>query len=328
MAAMLEERGAASAATVGASPAGSPTSPTSSARPPTWPGSGSAPGRARPRAAAHGCPTRRHGLTEERVLELMTDGVIHVATTGRGRAGERPAVYDLGHHRFGRPARITARVGLGREGVINVERQSGLSGPTHDKGVQHPLRLPARDLRPASAADHELLVTFEQSYGGVDGDSASSTEVYAILSALAEPPAAPGPGRHRLGRPVRAGPGHRRRQREDRGVLPRVPVPRADRHAGGDDPVEPTSATCSSSRRSSRRSPGAVSTSWRWPAWSEGIELLTGVPAGTWVPGEGWPADTVYGRCQRRLDEMNRLMRQAGKNGAEAVDNGQPTPER
>jgi predicted ATP-dependent protease len=54
----------------------------------------------------------------------------------------------------------------------------------------------------------------------------------------------------------------------------------------------------------------------------EGIELLTGVPAGAWIPGEGWPESSVYGRCQRRLEEMNRLMRQAGKDGAEASDNG------
>ncbi len=140
-------------------------------------------------AAAEAARHRRHGLSEDRTHELIADGVIHVATDGEAVGQVNGlAVYDLGHHRFGKPSRITARVGLGREGVINIERQAGLSGPTHDKGVN----ILTGFLRGTFARKAPLTmacsVTFEQSYGGIDGDSASSTEVYAILSSLAEIP--------------------------------------------------------------------------------------------------------------------------------------------
>jgi len=98
------------------------------------------------------------------------------------------AVYDLGHHRFGKPARITARVGLGREGVINVERQAGLSGPSYDKGVSILTGFLRGTFADRSPLTMSCSVTFEQSYGGIDGDSASSTEIYAILSALSGMP--------------------------------------------------------------------------------------------------------------------------------------------
>jgi predicted ATP-dependent protease len=98
------------------------------------------------------------------------------------------AVYQIGEFSFGRPARITAETYMGKQGVINIEREAELSGSTHDKGVliltgylgrtfaqQHPLSL-------------SISITFEQSYFGIDGDSASSTELYAILSSLADMP--------------------------------------------------------------------------------------------------------------------------------------------
>jgi len=85
---------------------------------------------------------------------------------------------------FGKPARITARTAMGRAGVVNIEREADLSGPTHNKGVL----ILGGYLRGKYATKRPLSLTaslaFEQSYGGVDGDSASSTEVYAILSSL------------------------------------------------------------------------------------------------------------------------------------------------
>ncbi|MEJ2582772.1 MAG: AAA family ATPase, partial [Acidobacteriota bacterium] len=79
---------------------------------------------------------RRHSLTEDRSHELIKEGIIRVETSGAAVGqGNGLTVYDLGHHRFGKPSRITAQVGLGRDGVVNVERQAGLSGPTHSKGV-------------------------------------------------------------------------------------------------------------------------------------------------------------------------------------------------
>ncbi len=98
------------------------------------------------------------------------------------------AVYDFGEHRFGKVARITAAVGAGQAGVVNVERMVDLSGASHDKGVL----ILSGYLRETFGADRPRAFTasivFEQSYGGVDGDSATCAEVFATLSALARVP--------------------------------------------------------------------------------------------------------------------------------------------
>jgi len=98
------------------------------------------------------------------------------------------SVYDTGEYAFGKPSRITAKTSMGKAGIINIEREADLSGRTHNKGVL----ILAGYLRGKYAQDKPLTLTaslaFEQSYSGVDGDSASSTEVYAILSGLANLP--------------------------------------------------------------------------------------------------------------------------------------------
>lgn len=98
------------------------------------------------------------------------------------------AVYNLGQYSFGKPARITATTFVGRNGIINIERESNMSGKIHNKGVF----ILGGYLGQKFAQEHPLALTahiaFEQSYGGVDGDSASSTELYALLSSLAEVP--------------------------------------------------------------------------------------------------------------------------------------------
>jgi predicted ATP-dependent protease len=93
-------------------------------------------------------------------------------------------VMEIGGYAFGKPVRITASVALGKTGIINIEREANLSGRFHDKGVQ----IISGYLRRTFAQDKPLSlsasVCFEQSYSGIDGDSASSTEIYALLSAL------------------------------------------------------------------------------------------------------------------------------------------------
>lgn len=100
------------------------------------------------------------------------------------------SVLSLGTFRFGRPSRITATVHLGTGEVVDIEREVELSGPLHSKGVL----ILSGFLRSRYAQDHPLSLgaslVFEQSYGGVDGDSASSTELYALLSAIAQVPIA------------------------------------------------------------------------------------------------------------------------------------------
>ena len=128
-------------------------------------------------------------LIEDKIQEMINEGVIMIDTQGSvvGQVNGL-SVYDTGEHAFGKPARITARTSLGRAGIINIERDSEMSGPSHNKGVA----ILSGYLRSLFAQDKPLMVsasiTFEQSYSGVDGDSASSTEIYAILSSLAEIP--------------------------------------------------------------------------------------------------------------------------------------------
>ncbi|MBM3317029.1 MAG: AAA family ATPase, partial [Candidatus Eisenbacteria bacterium] len=131
----------------------------------------------------------RLNLTEEKLRALIEERTILIDTTGEAIGQVNGlSVLDAGDYAFGNPARITAKVALGREGIVNIEREVELSGKTHDKGVLI-LEGFVRGLfaKTVPLAIH-ATICFEQSYGGVDGDSASSTEVYALLSALGEFP--------------------------------------------------------------------------------------------------------------------------------------------
>ncbi len=128
----------------------------------------------------------RHNLIETRVREMIQEGTLLVDVAGE-RVGQVNglSVLEIGGYSFGKPVRITASAALGKVGLINIEREANLSGRFHDKGVH----IISGFLRTRFAQDTPLSlaasICFEQSYSGVDGDSASSTEVYALLSALA-----------------------------------------------------------------------------------------------------------------------------------------------
>lgn len=127
----------------------------------------------------------RNGRVEERALELMADNVIRIEVGGE-RVGQVNglSVVDLGYHRFGKPTRITATTSVGRAGIINIEREARLSGGIYDKGVL----IITGWLRRRYAQERALTLTasvcFEQSYSGVDGDSASIAEIVALLSEM------------------------------------------------------------------------------------------------------------------------------------------------
>ncbi len=127
----------------------------------------------------------RSNLIQEKIQDFITKGIFLIETEG-SRVGQVNglSVISLGDIEFGRPSRVTASIGVGRGGVMDIEREAAMGGPIHTKGVlilsgylagkfsgDKPLSLSAR-------------LVFEQSYEGVDGDSASSTELYAIMSAL------------------------------------------------------------------------------------------------------------------------------------------------
>jgi len=127
----------------------------------------------------------RHNLIETKIREMIEQGVILIDTAG-ARVGQVNglSVLEIGGYEFGKPVRITASAALGKAGLINIEREANLSGRFHDKGMQ----IIAGYLRGKFAQDKPLSlaasICFEQSYSGIDGDSASSTEIYALLSAL------------------------------------------------------------------------------------------------------------------------------------------------
>ena len=134
---------------------------------------------------------RQSDLPEQRLRELTLEGALRADVTGTvtGQVNGL-AVADLGDHRFGHPVRVTATVGPGQGRVIDIDREAELSGPIHTKGILILAGLlRERYCRETPLALHASIV-FEQSYGGVEGDSASAAELLALLSALAEVPVA------------------------------------------------------------------------------------------------------------------------------------------
>jgi lon-related putative ATP-dependent protease len=127
----------------------------------------------------------RSNLIQDKIQEMIKRNFLLIETEGEA-AGQVNglSVVGLGDIAFGRPSRVTASIGMGREGIIDIEREAKLGGPIHTKGVMilggYLTEKYARD-KPLSISAH---LVFEQSYEGVEGDSASSTELYALLSAL------------------------------------------------------------------------------------------------------------------------------------------------
>jgi lon-related putative ATP-dependent protease len=243
----------------------------------------------------------RHNLYEHKMHESYLDNTIMIDVKGAviGQVNAL-AVYQVGEFAFGRPARITAETYMGKQGVVNIEREAELSGSTHDKGVliltgylgrtfaqQHPLSL-------------SISITFEQSYFGIDGDSASSTELYAIISSLA-------------GIPIKQG----------------IAVTGSVNQKGqiqaiGDvnQKVEGFFEVCKEKGITGRQGviiPAANVQNlmlkkevidavkqkkfhiYRVYTVEEGIEILTGVPAGKPNKNGIYPEGTVYGSVQRKL---------------------------
>ncbi|HSR73483.1 MAG TPA: AAA family ATPase, partial [Sulfurovum sp.] len=129
----------------------------------------------------------RSDRIKDKMYEMIKRGTILIKTEGSA-IGEinGVAIFDLGDFSFGHPSKITALTRLGKGGVINIEREAKLSGPTHDKGMM----ILSAYLAATYAKDFPLSITatlvFEQSYGKIDGDSASCAELFALLSSLSE----------------------------------------------------------------------------------------------------------------------------------------------
>jgi predicted ATP-dependent protease len=250
----------------------------------------------------------RHRLTEEHVQRLIEEGVILIDSKGK-RTGQINglSVYSIGHVSFGKPSRVTATTSIGKGGIINIEREAKLSGPIHDKGVL----ILTGYLRHKYSQREPLNLTaslcFEQSYGGVDGDSASSTEIYALLSSLSGVPisqefAVTG-SVNQLGDIQPIG-----------GVNEKIEgfydVCKAQGLTGKQGVVIPVQ---NERHLMLRRDVVEAVAKGKFHIHSvatidEGIELLMGKPAGKMDKDCNYPANTIHGLVMKRLRQMNEAM--------------------
>ncbi|HEY7586211.1 MAG TPA: ATP-binding protein [Candidatus Deferrimicrobiaceae bacterium] len=131
----------------------------------------------------------RHGMMEDRTREVMAEGTLIVETSGE-KAGQVNglAVLDMGDHSFGKPSRITTTVYAGKGGVVNIERETKLSGKIHEKAVLILSNYLGRKYASRKPISLSASITFEQLYGMIEGDSATCAELYALLSAVSGVP--------------------------------------------------------------------------------------------------------------------------------------------
>jgi predicted ATP-dependent protease len=128
-------------------------------------------------------------MYEEKLSEMIEEDAIIISTEG-AKIGQINglAVLDTGDHVFAKPSRITATAYMGKAGIVNIEKEADMSGSIHDKGIQVLIGYLGQTYAKDFPLSLSSRICFEQNYSGIDGDSASSTELYAVLSALAEIP--------------------------------------------------------------------------------------------------------------------------------------------
>ncbi len=260
----------------------------------------------------------RSNQIEERIQEMIDRGSLFVDVDGEAVGQVNGlAVYSMGDYAFGKPSRITASVSIGKEGIINIEREADMSGPTHNKGML----ILAGFLRGRFAQDKPLSlaasIAFEQSYGGIDGDSASSTELYALLSALS-------------GKPLR----------QDIAVTGSVNQKGEVQPIGGvNEKVEGFYLCCKHAGLTGRQGvmipasnvkdlmlrPEVVEAVkagtfriWAVSSIEEGIEVLTGTPAGARTKAGAWTKGSVFALADARLKELGEALRDWSKTGDKA----------
>lgn len=251
----------------------------------------------------------RSSLVQERMQEMIERGTILISTSGEAVGQVNGlSVISMGDYQFGRPSRITASVGLGRGGIVDIEREVDLGGPLHTKGV-HILRgYFARKFSQDKPLTMAARLVFEQSYEGVDGDSASSTEIYALLSALSGLPI-------RQGYAVTGSVNQHGQVQAIGGVNQKIEgffdLCRAQGLNGDQGALIPESnikhlmlrEEIVDAVREGKFQIHAVRTI------DEGIQILTGVPAGERDGGGKFPAESVFGRVDKRLTEFGRRLK-------------------
>jgi len=256
----------------------------------------------------------RAGLMQERIQEMIARGTLLIATKGLA-AGQANglSVLSLGDASFGKPSRITATVAPGREGVVDIEREVELGGPIHSKGVLILNGYLAQQYAQDEPLSLAARLVFEQSYEGVEGDSASSAELYALLSAISGVPLRQGIG-------VTGSVNQHGEIQAIGGVNEKIEgfydVCRAMDLTGDQGVLIPAS---NATNLMLREDVVSAIEQGRFHVWTaekidEGIELLTGMPAGERLPDGEFLAGTInflvrntlrgYAEAMRRNPEL------------------------
>ncbi len=258
----------------------------------------------------------RSSQSSERIRQMIEDGIIMIDVGGSEEGQINGlSVAQMGDYSFGTPSRITARTSPGSGGLVDIEREINLSGPLHSKGVM----ILTGYLSGKYARDYPLALsatlTFEQMYNEVDGDSASSAELYALLSSLSGLPL-------RQGIAVTGSVNQRGQVQAVGGVTEKVEgffeVCKAKGLTGEQGVVLP--ATNVRNLMLKEEILQAVRAG-RFHLWSartidEGIELLTGVPAGSKGEDGRYPVGTVHQLVDTRLRQYAQRLREFGVDGA------------
>lgn len=246
----------------------------------------------------------RSNLIQEKLREYIEKNIIFISTDGEAVGQINGlSVLSLGDFSFGAPSRITVAAGLGKEGLVDVQREVAMSGPIHGKGVM----IIAGYIASKFARDKPLTlsarIVFEQNYEGVEGDSASSTELYALLSALSGVPIK----QHFA---VTGSVNQKGEVQPIGGANEKIEgyfeVCKARGFDGQHGVVLPQSNARNLMLKQEVLDAAKAGRFHIYPVSTieEGIEVLTGVPAGKQLPNGGYEENTIYGLVDKRLREM------------------------
>ncbi len=259
----------------------------------------------------------RSNLLEERIRELVEKDIFWVETDG-AKVGQINGLSILwtGDHEFGKPNRITATVSVGREGVVAIERESKMSGRLHTKGVMILTSFLKERFAHNKPLSLSATLTFEQSYGMVEGDSASSTELYALLSALGRVPI-------QQGIAVTGSVSQKGEIQPVGGVTRKIEaffdICKYKGLSGRQGVMIPAKNTRNLMLKQDVID--AVKEGkfhiWAISTIEEGIEILTGMEAGTLQPDGTYPEGTLSRRVDDRLVELGEIVRKFGKESEE-----------
>jgi predicted ATP-dependent protease len=251
----------------------------------------------------------RNARIEDRVHEAIHSGTVMIDTRGAviGQINGL-TVRDAGDHAFGAPARITARASIGRLGVINVERDAALGGPIQQKGAMVIQGFLAGHFARRIPLSFNCSITFEQSYGGVEGDSASLAELVAVLSDLAGAPL-------RQDLAITGSVNQRGQAQAIGGVHHKVEgFFRACREAGDLTGTQGVAIPASNAPNLVLEAEVARAVAdGRFHVYTvetvdDALELFTGVDCGAPDAAGVYPPETLYGRVQAQLEAFDRAL--------------------